>query len=136
MFAPYLKSIVYAAEGLWHAARTERNLKVFSLGVLVSLGLAAFFQLEPTDWVLILLAGGTFLSVELLNTAVERIASAFYRHMEDAKDTVKHHPATKATKDVAAAAALVTAVMWAAVVMIVLWPYVFEWVVRIARTLR
>ncbi len=135
MLSPYVRSVNYAAEGLWHAVTTERNLKLFALGVVVSFALATIFQLDPADWIIILVAGGMFIATELLNTSLERLSSAFYRHIEEAKDTHKHRPAMKHTKDVAAAAALVMAVTWAAVVLIVLWPYVFEWVARLAHHL-
>ena len=110
MLSPFLKSLVYAAEGLVHALQMERNLRLFVAGVLSSLLLALFFHLNTINWIIVLLAGGVFVSVELLNTSLERLSSAFYRHIEEAKDTHKHRSAVKATKDVAAGASLVVAI--------------------------
>lgn len=125
MLSPFIRSMLYAVEGLWHAVTTERNLKYFFFGVVASIALAAAFRLDPTDWIVILVTGGTFLAIELINTSLERLSGAFYRHMEDSKDHQKHRAAMKATKDVAAGAALVMALAWVAVITIVLWPYVF-----------
>ncbi len=130
MLSPLLRSIVYASEGLWHAIATERNLKIFSAGVVFSLVCALFFRIQTIDWILVLLSGGVFLSAELINTSLERLSSAFYRHVEDAKDTHKHRGAMKETKDVAAAASLVLAIVWAATMLIIFWPYFFEFLVR------
>ena len=126
----YIRSLGYASEGFLHAMQTERNLRLFFLGVLCSLLLAAFFHIDTSDWIMVLVTGGTFLSVELLNTALERFTNAFYKHIEEAKDTHKHHKAMKTTKDVAAAASLVTAIAWTAVMIIIFWPYAFEFLAR------
>lgn len=130
MLSPFLRSLTYAAEGLWHALQTERNLRVFAAGVILSLLLALFFHLDTLDWIIVLLTGGTFLSVELINTSMERMSSAFYRHIEEAKDTHKHRHAMKATKDVAAGASLIVGVAWAAVMIIVFWPYIFQFLIH------
>jgi diacylglycerol kinase len=129
MLSSYIRSMLYAVEGLWHALSTERNLKLFALGVVLSLFLAALFRLYPADWVLLLTAGGVFLSVELLNTALERFTDAFDVHSKKQADA--HTAAIKATKDIAASASLVIGLAWVSIICIVFWPYVYEAVGRL-----
>lgn len=109
-------------EGLTHAVSTERNLRHFVVCYAVVLAMGILFRINAWEWMAIIGAGGTFIAVELINTAFERVVNAcdeLYR-----KQGTNHHHALKQTKDVAAGAALVTLVAAAAVIAIVFFPYV------------
>lgn len=101
-------SFSHAWEGLIHAVRRERNVRLFLVCYTAFLiVLAALFRLRAWEWVALFLAGGTFLAVELLNTAIERLT--------DAVDELRgpsngYHAMLRAAKDVAAAASLVSLV--------------------------
>ncbi len=115
------RSFRYAMEGLTHAVSTERNLRHFVIcyGGVLAAGLG--FGIGPWEWMAIIGAGGTFIAVELINTAFERVVNAcdeLYR-----KQGRNHHDALKQTKDVAAGAALVTLVAAVLVISIVFYPY-------------
>ena len=118
----YIKSIGYALTGLLHAFRTERNFRLFVFGYSASLVLALLFRVDLDRLPIIILSGGAFLAIELINTALEHFADAFDDHTKKQEDL--RYSTIKCTKDVAAGAALVSAVAWALTLFIIFWPYI------------
>jgi len=106
------------------ACRTERNLCIF-LYSYVSFVFASvlLFPLERGDLLWLLASGGIFISVELLNTSLERLADAVDDHCKSAHQS-HCFVALKHTKDIAAAASLVSLVFTIMTFLIVLAPYV------------
>lgn len=118
------KSLGHAVHGLTHALRTERNLQIFCVAYVAVLFLGAIVHLQLWDWVLILIVGAAFLSVELLNTALEHFVDAFdeYRHKIDRGQSM--HLGLRNTKDIGSAASLISLLMVLTVICIVFWPYI------------
>ncbi len=120
-----IKSFSFAFAGLWHAFVHEFNLKVFFCVYIVSVLLGFVFHIDPMSWVLLQLAGGTFLTIELMNTALERLSDAFDDHTKKEDDF--RYQAIKTTKDVAAGASLLAACTWALAMVIIFYPHVMVW---------
>jgi undecaprenol kinase len=117
------KSFGHALDGLVHAIKTERNLQLFIPVYIVLLLLALPVIRVLWEWIALLMAGGVFLSIELINTSFERLLDV----LDDQKKILgsnHYHSTVKAAKDVGAAASLVALLMLIAVVVIVFWPYV------------
>lgn len=112
------KSLGFAIEGLRHAVNTERNLRWFLLG---HLGVCALFLLSGDVLSVIVMScvAGFFIVVELLNTALERLADTF-DDCEKQSQCGHFHPGIKMTKDVAAGAALIAFMLYLAVLSILL----------------
>jgi diacylglycerol kinase len=121
----YNKSLRYALEGLWHALTTERSLKLFVALYALSLIVSWLLHIHARDWEMVILSGGLFIAVELVNTALERFADAFYAHAKAQNDL--HTKAIKATKDIAAGASLVCAVGWIVILAMIYFPHVYLW---------
>jgi diacylglycerol kinase len=121
----FVQSFFYAIEGIAHALKTERNLKIFTAGYILSLGIGLMLNLEQSEWPFIVFAGGMFLAIELVNTALERLADAFHDH--SVKQDDHYHDSIKATKDIAAGASLVCAVVWVSVLILVFVPHVLPY---------
>lgn len=128
----FVKSLSYALQGFVHAFWTELNLKLFLLLYLASLLAGLVFTLTTNQWMALLISGGTFLATELMNTALERLTDAFDDHIHKQDD--QRYFSIKATKDVAAAAALMTALTWLTVMGILFlpafltrFPQMFSW---------
>ncbi|MWB95456.1 diacylglycerol kinase family protein [Flavobacterium sp. GA093] len=69
-----LKSMTYAFNGAVKLIRTEHSVMVqFSLGVLMTIA-GFYFNITRTEWLFQVLAIGLVVSIEGLNTAVEKIA--------------------------------------------------------------
>ena len=97
---PFVRRLRFALLGLAAAWRSERNFRI-QLAALVSVIVVLLvLRLEPVWWALVLLASGSVLAAELLNTALEHLADHLH------PDT---HAQIQIVKDCAAAAVLVTA---------------------------
>lgn len=118
----YLKSLRHAFDGLVHAFLTERNLRMFGWFYLMSLMLGVILRLSITEWAIVIFSGGMFLAVELVNTALEHFTDAFDTHSKGI-----HFSAIKATKDIAAAAALVCGGAWGILLCFLFVPHLWEW---------
>lgn len=69
-----LKSLKFAIAGAYKLISTEHSIMVqLSVGVMVTLA-GFYFNISKTDWMFQTLAIGLVLSIEGLNTAVEKIA--------------------------------------------------------------
>jgi diacylglycerol kinase (ATP) len=99
-FSGRLKSIGYAFKGAFKLITTEHSVMVQS-SLAVLLVIAGFvFDISRTEWMMQILAFGLVLSVESLNTAIEKIAD--FIHPE-------FHQKIGFIKDIAAGAVLFAA---------------------------
>lgn len=109
-------SFKYAFAGLVTALKEEPNLKThFLIGVVV-IAISTFLKISLRDWVIIVFLIGFVISLELTNTAIEKVVDAF---------TDKEHPGAKLAKDVSAAAVLVAAITSAIIGIMIFLPYVW-----------
>ena len=70
----FMSSVGFAARGIRYAWATERNFKVqLSIFLLVMLA-GIFLQIPKNEFLIILLISAVQLSLELSNTAIERLA--------------------------------------------------------------
>ncbi len=95
-------SFKYAIEGILHGIIHERNLKIHSVIALIVIIVGFLFDINRYEWMFILLAIGGMFSLELMNTAIERIVDYI---------SPQFHPLAKQAKDVAAGAVLSFACM-------------------------
>lgn len=116
------RSFGFASEGLIHAMKIERSLQLFVPVYILTLMLGALVHLLTWEWLALILAGGCFLGIELLNTALERLADVLDEERKLA-GRKSFHAKMKATKDVAAAASLMSLIAVIAVVILVFQPY-------------
>ncbi len=117
------KSFGFAVEGLIHAVQVEPNLQLFLPVYGLVLLLGGMVQLIAWEWLAIIITGCMFISVELLNTAIERLTDV----LDDQKKVVgRNHyfKMLKAAKDTGAAASLISLIAMIAVTCIVFGPYV------------
>lgn len=105
-----IRSFGFACEGFLQAFRSERNIRLFCAGFFVVIIAAAILRIKPAEWMLLIFAGGIFLSVELLNTALEHAIDVIEEHRPKSDDN-GYHAGLKAAKDVAAAASLVALIL-------------------------
>tara|TARA_R100000750_G_scaffold62784_1_gene58045 strand:- start:58799 stop:59047 length:249 start_codon:yes stop_codon:yes gene_type:complete len=75
-----------------------------------------YFKLSTTEWLAIIIVIGLVLLTELLNTAIENIADFI---------SPERHEKIKMTKDIAAAAVLISAIVALVVGMLIFVPKVF-----------
>jgi diacylglycerol kinase (ATP) len=96
-----LESFNYAFEGIIHALRTQRNMRIHFGIALAVLILAAFTGIDRLELIALLLAIAFVLIAEMLNTAIEGAIDV---------STTEFDPFAKLAKDVAAGAVLIATV--------------------------
>lgn len=111
-----VRSFGYALRGLYHAVRSERNLRIHVVVMVYLYGFLLvpdWFVVTSTQWALLLLASALVVATELVNTAIEAVVDLVTRH--------RHHPLAAVAKDTAAAGVLVCALFAVGVGVAVLW---------------
>lgn len=91
-------SMRHAASGIVFALVRERNFQIECGVATAVLFFASWFPLLPSEWALLLLVIGWVLTLELINTIIERI-------LDIVKPNV--HPYVRVVKDMAAGAVLI-----------------------------
>lgn len=96
-----LKSVTYAFKGALKLITTEHSVMVqFSLGIIMTIA-GFYFHISHEEWLFQTLAIGLVLSVEGLNTAVEKVADFIHPN---------YHERIGFIKDIAAGAVFFAAI--------------------------
>lgn len=74
LFTGRLKSMVFAAKGAYKLITTEHSVMVQSSLVVLMTIAGFYFEITKEEWLFQIFAFGLVLSIEGLNTAVEKIA--------------------------------------------------------------
>lgn len=98
---PLYRSFGYAGRGIYQAFRTERNLRIHFAAAAAVIICGFYFGLETVEWLFVILAIAGMLTLELINSAIERVVDLV---------TKEYHPLAGEAKDFAAGAVLVYAV--------------------------
>ncbi len=110
-----LKSFKYAILGAYKLVTTEHSIMVqFSLGILVTIA-GFYFDISKTEWLFQTMAVGLVLSIEGLNTAVEKIADFIHPDFHDKIGFIK---------DIAAGAVFFAALVAIAIGLIIYIPII------------
>ena len=110
-----INSFKYAIEGIISSFKTERNMKIHVLAMIVVIALGFFFKLDKVEWCFIIIAIVSVISAELFNTAIETVVDMV---------SPERNPKAKLAKDIAAGAVLVVAIGAAIIGFIVFGPKV------------
>jgi len=68
-----LKSFGCALRGVYLAFWTERNFKIYPVGIIIAVGCGIYVGLPALQWCLVIFAIGFVLAAEMINTAIERL---------------------------------------------------------------
>ena len=110
-------SFKYALDGIAFVFRTQRNARIHGLITLCVVALGLWLRLPGVDWAILVLAMMVVWVSEFFNTALEA-------HVDFTSKEIS--PTAKVTKDVAAAAVLVSAAGAVIVGLIILGPPLLE----------
>lgn len=115
----FLTAVKNALNGIRHALKAERNLKVHSLVTVAVVVVGFGFGITSLEWLVILLAIGLVWSTELINTAVENTVDLIVGE--------QLHPIAKVAKDVAAGAVIVSTIVAMLIGGIIFLPRILTW---------
>lgn len=112
-----LSSFRYALEGVWHALKNNRNLRIafFLASIVILLGL--YFHITSFEMVILIIAILLVILSEMINTAIEEMVNLI---------TSEHRKEAKIAKDVAAGMVFAAAVGSVIIGSIIFTPYVLK----------
>jgi diacylglycerol kinase len=110
---PFLMGFVFAGRGLLAGWRGQRNIKVMVSLALLAVVLGWWLKISSLEWAAITLAVGLVLSLELVNTAGEKLVDLLSPEFD---------PRYGRVKDILAGAVLVAAIFAAIVGGVVFLP--------------
>ncbi len=113
------QGFVHGWRGMLHAVQTEQNMRIHCLAGVVAIAAGWFFQIDTTEWIAIVLCVGSVISLECVNTAVERLADRI---------STESDPLIKQAKDTASAAVQVAAITSVVVAGVVFVPRIWIWI--------
>jgi undecaprenol kinase len=112
---PLIKSFGYAIEGIRTAVKQERNVRIHLCISLLVIIAAIYFSVSKVEWLFIIIAIGGMISLEIMNTAIERLVDLV---------TSDIHPLAKQAKDLAAGAVFMFAIISVIIGIIIFVPYI------------
>lgn len=108
-----LKAFSHAFNGLFYFLAHDRNGKLHLIACLLVSFLGIYFKVSANEWSILLLCFALVISLEMCNHALENLCNLVHPD---------HHPLVKTVKDVAAAAVLWSAIISAAIGMVIFIP--------------
>lgn len=112
--AQFKKSVSNAWHGAVLVFRSEQNFRLQVVVGLVVIISALLFQVRWTEFIVLILMIGAVLSLEMINSILERIVDTFKPRI---------HPAVRDIKDIMAATVLTTSIAAAIIGLIIFFPY-------------
>lgn len=101
-----INSFKYAIEGFISSFKTERNMKIHVLAMIIVVILGIYFKINLMEWCIITIAIALVIGAELFNTAIETIVDMV---------SPEKNPKAKLAKDISASAVLAFAIASAVV---------------------
>ena len=92
-----INSFKYAIEGFVSSFKTERNMKIHILAMILVIFLGIYLKLTVMEWCIVAFAISLVIGAELFNTAIETIVDMV---------SPEKNPKAKLAKDISAAAVL------------------------------
>jgi diacylglycerol kinase (ATP) len=111
-----IKSIRYAFNGALLLLKTEASIKIQFVIALIITALGFYYNISTTEWIVQILAIGLVMSIEGLNTAIEKISD--FIHPE-------HNSKIGFIKDIAAGSVFIASVFAILIGCIIYLPKVF-----------
>ena|SRR5688572_6066110 len=109
----FIKSILFAFLGIKQFFSRERNAKIQTVIAIIAIALGFTLSLSSFQWMLVLFCIGLVISLEMINSAIEKYCDLV---------TTDFHPGIKIIKDVAAGAVLIASLMSLVIGLIIFIP--------------
>lgn len=109
----FFNSFVCAFSGIISALKTEQNLIFDFIIAILTVILGFVLKISTTEFILVILAIGLVISMELINTAIEYVVDMAMPEI---------HPLAKLGKDISSGAVLISAIMALVVGLIIYLP--------------
>jgi diacylglycerol kinase len=114
----FMNSFLFAARGIAVAFTDQLNLKVQTACIAVVVSSGFYFDLSDIEWCCLLLAAGLVITLEMVNTSIEKLVDLV---------TSEFHPLAARVKDIGAGAVLFGAIVSVIVGWLVFRPHAIAW---------
>jgi diacylglycerol kinase len=111
----FLRSFKYAFAGILALVRTERNFKIILIAFVLVCAAASYFQITRTEWLVILLISALVITLEALNSAIEKVCDLI---------TTETDTRIKTIKDSAAGAVLIASIFALGIACVIFSQYI------------
>lgn len=108
------KSFAHAISGLKTVFQFEQSFRLQTVAACVAVGLALLLHIKQNEFIVILLLVASVLTLELLNSVLERLVDAFKPRI---------HPIVKEVKDMMAATVLLASFFACVIGVLIFYPY-------------
>ncbi len=109
----FIKSIGYAWQGIKYCFTSEKNFRTEVIISLITTIAAIVFKIGVSEWLAILFCSALVLSLEIINTSIEKLSNVV---------TTSIHPVIKLVKDMAAGAVLLVSIISLIIATIIFLP--------------
>jgi len=109
----FLRSLNQAWRGMLYTVKTQKHVQFHVVAGISVLLLAWWSEVTRFEWLILILAIGSVISAEVMNSAIETVVDMVQPN---------YHPLAGIAKDVAAGAVLVTAIQAVVIGMVVFAP--------------
>lgn len=109
------KSFTHAGRGIGIFFTMTHNAWIHAVIFIITISFGFYFQITKTEWFVILIASGIVFVAEAFNTAIE---------IDMDLTSPEYHPAARDTKDVAAGAVLISAIIAVILGVMIFAPYI------------
>ena len=113
----FTDNIKFANAGIRYFFKTEKNGRIEAVTAAAILITSFFFNITPIEWCLVLFCIALVVSLEMVNTALERVCAML---------SLEYHPIIKIIKDVAAGAVWWSAIIAGVIGLIIFIPYLLR----------
>lgn len=111
-----IKSFGYALSGVRKCMLEGTNFRIHIFCSVLVFIAGLYLNISRTEWLIVLICTGFVLCMEMINTAIEQLCNVVHKEI---------HPGIKITKDIAAGAVLLSAVIAAICAAIIFIPKIF-----------
>ena len=111
-----LKIFSFAFQGLQTAYKEEKSFRIELFIALLVVILSVILRISSLEWILVIIAMAMVLSLELLNSRIEKMMDILHPEI---------HDRVKIIKDISAAAVLIVSMMALVIGLIIFIPYLF-----------
>jgi diacylglycerol kinase len=108
-----IKSFAFAFAGVKICFTSETNFKIHAIAAVLVIILGFALRISNTEWLIIIGCIAFVITMEMLNTAIEKLCDVVQESL---------HPGIKKVKDIAAGAVMVSAVCVAIIGVIIFLP--------------
>lgn len=114
-----INSFKYAISGIISSFKTERNMKIHILIMILVIIAGIILKVSALDWIILVIMFALVISAELFNTVIETVVDMI---------TMEKNEKAKIAKDIAAGAVLVLAIGSIIVGLIIFIPKILDFI--------